>query len=334
MTTESTSEKSIAPFVRQSGFETFSLHEIKSGRNSRVYRIDGLDRQAVLKMYHRHPDDPRDRLGTEFAFLELLAGAPLVCAPRPLRRDDRLGLGLYEFLPGERVTQIGPSDLDQAVAFIQAINELRDSKAAKKLSLASEACRTIDDHVTLVSKRVFSLRGITVDQESLSLRKFIDNDLLPALNGITDQIYSAYDLSARRQPVSDQHWILSPSDFGFHNVLRAGHTLFFVDFEYAGWDDPAKLICDFSCQPERPITAEQAEHFSNTMATWLNSCDLMVRAENLTPLYRVKWCCILLNEYLQEGRDRRMHSNSSQLNLKEMQLSKAKRHFCQHLGSL
>jgi thiamine kinase-like enzyme len=115
--------------------------------------------------------------------------------------------------------------------------------------------------------------------------------------------------------------------------LRADRTLSFVDFEYAGWDDPAKLICDFSCQPERPITTEQAEQFSNTMATWLNSCDLMVRAENLTPLYRVKWCCILLNEYLQEGRDRRMHSNSSQLNLKEMQLSKAKRYFCQHLGS-
>ena len=23
----------------------------------------------------------------------------------------------------------------------------------------------------------------------------------------------------------------------------------FIDFEYAGWDDPSKLICDFFCQP-------------------------------------------------------------------------------------
>ena len=34
---------------------------------------------------------------------------------------------------------------------------------------------------------------------------------------------------------------LSPSDFGFHNaLLEATGKLRFVDFEYAGWDDPAK----------------------------------------------------------------------------------------------
>ena len=31
--------------------------------------------------------------------------------------------------------------------------------------------------------------------------------------------------------------------------------LWFIDFEYAGWDDPAKTVCDFFCQPGLPGAA-------------------------------------------------------------------------------
>ena len=40
--------------------------------------------------------------------------------------------------------------------------------------------------------------------------------------------------------------IISPSDFGLHNAkLGEDGKLAFFDFEYAGWDDPAKTIADF-----------------------------------------------------------------------------------------
>jgi len=44
---------------------------------------------------------------------------------------------------------------------------------------------------------------------------------------------------------------LSPSDFGFHNALvDPSGALSFLDFEYAGRDDPAKPVSDFFCQPK------------------------------------------------------------------------------------
>src|SRR5947209_3697626 len=50
---------------------------------------------------------------------------------------------------------------------------------------------------------------------------------------------------------------ISPSDFGFHNTIRSEDgRLRFFDFEYAGWDDPAKTVCDFFCQPAVPIPNE------------------------------------------------------------------------------
>ena len=38
---------------------------------------------------------------------------------------------------------------------------------------------------------------------------------------------------------------LSPSDFGFHNALkRSDGRIVFLDFEYFGWDDPAKMTAE------------------------------------------------------------------------------------------
>ena len=39
--------------------------------------------------------------------------------------------------------------------------------------------------------------------------------------------------------------ILSPSDFGFHNIVKNKKKLYFLDFEYSGFDDPLKLLSDF-----------------------------------------------------------------------------------------
>ena len=54
-------------------------------------------------------------------------------------------------------------------------------------------------------------------------------------------------------PLGEADRVVSPSDFGFHNALRTEDgRLAFLDFEYAGWDDPAKLVCDFELQPAVP----------------------------------------------------------------------------------
>ena len=46
---------------------------------------------------------------------------------------------------------------------------------------------------------------------------------------------------------------ISPSDIGFHNILNSKGRLIFIDFEYAGIDDPCKLIADVILQPDYGI---------------------------------------------------------------------------------
>ncbi|MGA2999828.1 hypothetical protein [Bradyrhizobium sp.] len=102
------------------------------------------------------------------------------------------------------------------------------------------------------------------------------------------------------KPIGADERCLSPSDFGFHNALvdDKGH-LAFLDFEYAGLDDPAKLVSDFFCQPEIPVPLAYHAHFIDRMAQGLAlDAAAIARCRLLLNGYRVKWTCIILNDFV------------------------------------
>ena len=72
----------------------------------------------------------------------------------------------------------------------------------------------------------------------------------------------------------------------------------FTDFEYAGLDDPAKLVCDFFCQPDVP---PPLEHYARFVEKVIGGLDLRpvheARCRLLMDAYRLKWICIILNDF-------------------------------------
>ena len=56
--------------------DTLEIERFAGGRNSQIYRLDCTGREGlrryVAKQYYSPPDDPRDRLGTEFRALQLV----------------------------------------------------------------------------------------------------------------------------------------------------------------------------------------------------------------------------------------------------------------------
>ena len=69
-----------------------------------------------------------------------------------------------------------------------------------------------------------------------------------------------------KKKIAQNETIISPSDFGFHNML-IGKKCSFLDFEYAGIDDAAKLICDFICQPDLQLNKKQINFFIKVFTT-------------------------------------------------------------------
>jgi hypothetical protein len=120
---------------------------------------------------------------------------------------------------------------------------------------------------------------------------------------------------------------LSPSDFGFHNALQAADgSIVFLDFEYAGWDDPARMAADFFAQIAVPVPPVHLDHFlAACLAPFPGAADLSLRARLLRPVYQVKWCCIALAVFLPTSLARRLFADSRAEigHLKQAQLFKA-----------
>ncbi|HEY6000796.1 MAG TPA: aminoglycoside phosphotransferase family protein, partial [bacterium] len=93
---------------------------------------------------------------------------------------------------------------------------------------------------------------------------------------------------------------LSPSDAGFHNtLLRQDGELVFLDFEYFGWDDPAKLVADFFLQPQAPLAPPLRPGFLARLEPGFGGRPgFRARLALLYPLLALKWCLIMLNVYL------------------------------------
>jgi hypothetical protein len=310
------------------------LAPIAGGANGRAYRVKLGGQHFLLKQYFQHPSDNRDRLGAEFALCEFAWSHGITAVPRPYARDKSGPFGLYEFIAGTRIGEgsVGWREVRQALEFYQELNRWRTEPGAAALPKASEAFFRLADHLDRVEDRVQRLRRIDragdVDREAA---EFVDCSLYPAWLWVRE----AAERSAHRfglplfEEISARDRCLSPSDFGFHNALLAedGRVRFF-DFEYAGWDDPAKMVCDFFCQVAVPVPFKYHPPFVDTVAgssTGKEHC--LKRASVLLPVYRIKWCCIVLNDFLPSVAGRRSFADPSSAlrNRKIEQLDKARR---------
>ena len=128
--------KEILRFLFLQGINEPTLYPIKSGRNSRVWRVEDPSGTRILKQYFSNQDDLRERLGTEFKFLRFLDEKDLNNIPKPLSFDIKLNLGLYSWLPGDLVKIIDGEKIKQAASFIIKLNLLR-----KKPSSYATFCR-------------------------------------------------------------------------------------------------------------------------------------------------------------------------------------------------
>ena len=311
----------------------FKAEPIRAGRNSEVQRLSNRDGQWIVKHYFHHANDQRDRLGTEFGFLQFFNQYGMANLPRAVGMDRELNCALYSLLPGSRPKKMEASHINQAAAFILELQRFRKMDGATQLPLAADACLSWQKHFDILACRIERLLQINPDSELKSAAyKFVRDTLAPAWQRLLEKLLNGIAVEQRQAILAQEERILSPSDFGFHNALEFEQHISFVDFEYAGWDDPAKLICDFISQPEVPITPEQGRQFNDAILAGLHDDGAIAhRVTQLLPLHRLKWCCILLNEFRNEDLQRRQHAGVNGSDLLEIQLQKARTYFDTHL---
>ena len=309
----------VKDYLTDRGHTDLIYDSIKRGGNNQVYVLNADTRPIVLKIYFRHPDDPRDRLHHEYTFTKFIWENGIHVVPKPLLMNAELGFALYEFVEGIQPTREHVSEalIEQFIEFLLTINKFRKQAFDRNIPFGSDACFSIEDHVTGVQKRIDRLLAFepetALDHDA---KRFADQHLRSTWDAI--KLHITIFSKAMNQPSSfslpREDWLLSPSDFGFHNaILKADDSLIFLDFEYAGWDDMAKTLNDFYCHPAIPVPRDSYHRNVERVAATFTHQELHIqRVQALFPLYQMQWCCILLNEFLRTSRTRREFANFDQ----------------------
>ncbi len=296
------------------------LSAIAGGGNNRVFRVASHSHAYFVKWYFAAPDDPRDRLLSEWEFANFAWRNGLRNLAEPVACDAVRRVAIFEFIPGRRLTptEINGSHVRAAIEFLLELNQHRESPDAASLPIASEACFSISSHIDCIRRRVRQLQeGAKEASVSPEARDFIDHVLASAMDRVEASIRQEMERQPTLTELSCEERIVSPSDFGFHNAfLDTNGRLRFFDFEYAGWDDPAKTVCDFFSQVAVPVPREHWSEFVSRI-TPVGGANVAQRSELLRPLYLVKWCCIVLNPLLQVGRERREFSGGQDCGIAE-----------------
>ncbi|HUE76019.1 MAG TPA: hypothetical protein VMP10_04250 [Chloroflexota bacterium] len=288
-----------------------AVERIGRGGNSKVYRVDCADgRSYAAKFYFQRTMDELDRLDVEFTSLQFLWQNGERSIPQPLALDRARQIAVYEFVPGEPIDSrdVSIKDIEEIVAFAARLKKLSAVPNSDRLPRAAEACFSFEEFDAIIRGRLTRLESVRGETPShLELRSFLNGELRDALESSVRNVRDRVGRAGWSAQLAPSARTLSPSDFGFHNALRSPDgSLRLLDLEYFGWDDPAKLIADFVLHPGMDLNDEvKAAYVDGLLKAFADDAQLIERLGLLFPLFAIKWCEIILNEFVPDFLERR-----------------------------
>ena len=274
--------------------------KINQGKNSSSFKISTVDKIFALKIYPKNTVNNRNRIKSELDFLLFLKENKFDKVPKPILWDKKNKWILLSWLDGSKILSPTKEQCELLIAFLKDIQIYKKSKLANNIKNASEACFTLDEHINHLKSRIKFLLDYLKDSSGVNKNNFAEiiNFIEEFNNKI--KIIEQKDLKSINTKMIVEK-ILSPSDIGFHNTLMDQNIMKFIDFEYAGWDDPTKMISDLILQPDYNIPIEHITVLNSLINEKFLPNDFKIRIPIMLKLYRIKWIIIMLNPLLKSG---------------------------------
>ncbi len=317
-------EQTVTEFVHGIlGTSNVEISDFQAGGNNRLLLVKRQTEKLVAKRYFQHGQDAGKRQTAEWAFLKHADRLGMTNVPRPIGIDLQNSITVMSMLEGEKIS--GSPTEQQIIQAGEFISQLNAEKpiSDKDIPAAAESGFSCQMHSELLENRLQRLTDSLDKQDEFP--EF--SDLLSEMKSTYTQWKATTEKAEDFERVlSSEEQILSPSDFGFHNILiNQNNELQFLDFEYAGLDDPAKLICDFFWQPAIPVDRNHMDQFTRAcLATSDYYVETAKRIKLLDPLFGLRWCCIILNPFLPEWAPRQNFVNPD-TSLKKMKQERLER---------
>lgn len=310
------------------------LVNVPHSGNSRSYIATvNSSLKYFAKVYYLDDKDLKRRSVVEYQSLKYLWDKGIRVIPKPISFDKENKIAVFEYVCGTPIDtgKLKDGDIDEVISFIKNLHSLAKGNKNGNLYSASEACFSVSEIIDNLNIRFKRLLSYSKETKEKDLSKFLSAKFLPAFERIEKwcKTESKKHRISFDKKLPKVYRTLSPSDFGLDNCLRReSGRIVFLDFEYFGWDDPAKMISDFLIHPKINLPDKFKKKFiEGTIEVFGRDKKLKDRLEVVFPLFGLKWCFIMLNEYLPENFQRRVFAAAGPLDKKKIctvQLTKAK----------
>jgi hypothetical protein len=192
--------------------------------------------------------------------------------------------------------------MDEVLSFISRLSDVSSELRGFSILPGSDSRACLGDYIDQIERRYNCLvQGANTSGLEKEINDFLEQKILPHKNFIFSKFYDSieslgWDLLS---PFEEAQQMFSPSDLGFHNILASATDkgrLIFLDFEYSGWDDPAKLLADFFHHVGQDIAWEHKWYLLEKFAAHRKQdSNFLRRWETVIDPIGLEWVLIVLN---------------------------------------
>jgi len=282
-------------WASQLGEHPDSLERLHGGINSLVFRCGSGAKKWVIKGYPALKVGKRDGMEAEKQFLEFAGQVAPEFTPTLVYADQERRCVVLENIDGEHFCEGVPAPneaVEAAVQFMRLLNSQRELASRVITIEAAEGFLALSSHMANIRERLASMtsRHIRIDIQKKA--ETLIEKVQAEADSVENDTSNAIREGSATDKISHSMRCVSPSDFGFHNAILTSSGIRFIDFEFAGWDDPAKTNIDFILQPRVPILSEELP----LLGAWdqMLQESIKLRCRYLAPILRLKWICIIL----------------------------------------
>ena len=284
-----------AHWATELGASPQSLKRLQGGINNRVFSCGSANKLWVIKGYTPRQPGQHDRMQAEVEFLQFAQRVAPCCTPALYQIDHERRCVVLEHLEGKAFPEgVQPSETSvvEAVEFFRKINSRH--RLAKRCihQNASEGFPSLRGHLRNVHERLERMNCSHLDPKFRRQVGTLLEQLHRELAETKHRTDRMIDQGMVDDEIDDGLRCISPSDFGFQNAIQTPQGVCFIDFEFAGWDDPAKAAQDFVLQPRVPVAKSPSPLLDAIPPEHRMIVDR--RYEAMGPILQLKWVCIQL----------------------------------------
>jgi hypothetical protein len=313
-------------WARELGAKEESLIQLKGGINNRVFRCGEGNARWVIKGYLAIQEGQRDSMQAEVEFLTYAAKVASQYVPQLIHVDSEYRCVVLEHIEGKMFLEgevPSPDDIEAAVDFFRLLNSAGKVEKQHIQLDAAEGFLQLTFHIENVRERLSKMSTDHLPPEAKKQAVELLQWVRETTERASNQILESISNGRVTDSINPEQLCISPSDFGFHNAIRTRSGVKFFDFEFAGWDDPAKAASDFVLQPRVPTRLQ----ISPLLAALNDDTrgEIHVRCAVLGPMLRLKWALIILSVLQAERLDRLLaaHPDTNPNELTNQRLKRA-----------